>query len=651
MKNIFKFSAIALLVAGFFTSCAKELSAPVQAPVNGKTHTFTLAFAENNTKVAVTEAGKTTWEVGDEILIHGAGETNKTIVTLKAEDILADGKKAQITFSGIEPYDRSSDRGYTSVYYAQYPASASKQSGDFFYYADFVETNDFLMAAYNVDSTFVFYNLTGVITFKADGNFNSYKFKGNNGETVGYTQLRSRLANKADAPVLEYKYSASGDLTEIEGTAVPGELNHICLPLGTDFTGGFTITLCKNGRELYTATTQTAVKVDRNQILSVGDITDKLVELPAPETNDHTSAIALERAVDLSAEGSANSYIITAPGVYKLPAVKGNSTEKLPMLFDAEILWESYSNAEEVEANSVIAAIDYEGEWVVFKTPDALKPGNALIAAEDFKGNVLWSWHIWIPATPIETNTYGISTHKLMDRNLGALVAADTTSKITGEMLGLAYQWGRKDPFVSVGSIDATTPAKVAGIARTKNAESNDPGVAMTVAETIANPTVFVNRKGDWNAEPDNNLWAEEKTIYDPCPPGYKVPASSEVDIFASDATIDNIKGWAYDATKSHTFAVGEPATVFPIGGYLNYSGSYDKPGERVKIYHAPSVSQYAPAVYVYAGPTFKPQEGQRRAVAGNVRCVTIEGEAVQNLKFGLREGEEANLTAAFDST
>ena len=110
MKTIFKVSVLALMGAALLASCAKEFD---YEPVQKETKTFTLTFAQPDTKVAVTNEGKTTWEVGDEIMIHGGTDgAERQKVTLTADDISADGKKATITFD-INPYDRTAD-GYLS---------------------------------------------------------------------------------------------------------------------------------------------------------------------------------------------------------------------------------------------------------------------------------------------------------------------------------------------------------------------------------------------------------------------------------------------------------------------------------------------------------------------------------------------------------
>ena len=277
MKNIFKLSALAVLAVGLLASCQeKEIAAPEVAL--GETHTFTLTFAQPDTKVAVTEAGKTTWQAGDKILVHGETSSDRAVVTLAASDISADGKTATISFSGVRPYDRSSDRGYTSTFYAQYPAEIST-AGSLYYYAKFDKTNDFLLAGYNEGDKFILYNMCGVISFKSDGDFDSYTFSGNNDETVGYTLLASRLAGKGadNEPVLEWKYShTSGPLTTIDGVATPGKTSFVCLPLGADFTQGFTLTLKKGDAEVAKLVTTNPVNVERSKILPLGDITEKL---------------------------------------------------------------------------------------------------------------------------------------------------------------------------------------------------------------------------------------------------------------------------------------------------------------------------------------------------------------------------------------
>ncbi len=97
------------------------------------------------------------------------------------------------------------------------------------------------------------------------------------------------------------------------------------------------------------------------------------------------------------------------------------------------------------------------------------KAGNALIAAYDdekCEGNILWSWHIWVPGTGVDPeagaieyyhyswDASGIHTNEyipgrlVMNLNLGALAESPKQSGVLDhDTYGMLYQWGRKDPF------------------------------------------------------------------------------------------------------------------------------------------------------------------------------------------------------------
>ena len=628
MKNLIKISVLALAATALMVSCTRETNFEEQQPAEKVVRTFTCTFAQpTDTKISVAEDGKTAWKVGDEIMIHGGTDGKlRQKVTLTADDISADGKKATITFE-MEPYDRT-DAGVVSKFYAQYPASLVPE-GNMYYECRFTATNDFLMAACDVEDTFVFYNLCGIISYKVNGEFDKVAFVGNNEETVGYSnvyQARVRLESGKDAPSVNYNKpgNGSGDplpmkafeaAVDLEGT------NYIFLPAGAKFTGGFSFKFYDGDELVKIATTETAVEIGPGQLLALGDISDKLEDYVVPTTSDHKSEIT--NATDISAQ-QANCYVITAPGAYKFPALKGNSQEEAGNVFGAEIVWESCNNAEEVVAHSVIAAVDFEDNWMYFKTPDTLKPGNAVIAAKNFDGKIIWSWHIWIPSTAIETATYGLFNHELMDRNLGALVAAKSGEAAPVESFGLTYQWGRKDPFVSPAATSGSANAALAGTA---------PALAeatITVGESIANPTLMGHtNSGDWLPSPDNTLWKNDvKTIYDPCPAGYKV-VSRDKNQPLMNADITTVTGWNVDLANL-IISVGDPAAAFPIAGYRDDYGpnEYAKVGVRV-AYWTSYASSDAVGYHLNwrpgdSTPSFKLGEtGKSRGAY--VRCMKLE--------------------------
>ena len=376
------------------------------------------------------------------------------------------------------------------------------------------------------------------------------------------------------------------------------------------------------------------LKLDDNK---TGEIRTGTVNVVKAGTEEivQTIKVAQLPAIDeagpknLSKKGAANSYIVTEPGDYKFWAVQGNSGIAVNPA-TVEVLWETWNNAEEVTANSVIATVRLDGSYVVFATPETLKPGNAVIAAKDAAGTILWSWHIWVPATEIVTADYGIYPAPMMDRNLGALVAATADAEAPVESFGLTYQWGRKDPFPGPKAAKSGDNATVAGVAvSTKPGNGTSAESCMTVEEAIANPTVLgFTQNGDWlPAElADNTLWQNEvKTKYDPCPPGYRVPARDTESAFHS-SDLSAAAGWNENAGQ-YWFALGEPQAVFPFAGYRDdYSpGGMTHAYDRA-VYWTAYASQAAKGYYVNvrAGSAHaRAEAGKSRA--GSVRCVSAE--------------------------
>ena len=632
-----------LAAMAFIPSCNGDM--PEQAGPDGvgragEPMTFTCVIASNpDSRVSISDAGKNTWEPGDRIVVHGerTGAGQSATVTLKASDISADGRTATITFSGVTPYDRT-DKGYTSNLYAGYPADAVRMDEHCYYYTNFHSTNVPVMAAYNDGDTFVFHNLCGVISFKVSGDFDSCEFCGNADETVGYDYFRTYLVQQASGtPRLDYSYvnesdgGTSGPLTSISFpvTADGSTVNYIGMPLGADFTGGFTFKFFKNGQKVKVAKTQKAVNVGRGKLLPLGDITSRL-EDPSPE-EAHESAIDLSKATDLGATQTANCYVITSPGSYKFKAVKGNSKTSVGSVGGVALVWETCGNATAPEKNSIISAVDYEDNWICFNTPPSLKPGNALIAARNSDGAILWSWHIWIPQTQIGSDTYKLSTHKLMDRNLGALVATSRSGTAEPESFGLLYQWGRKDPFIGSKAIGSNSVAGFTGTAMTT-------GGQLTLAESIAGPTVYASpgSNTDWCSTTDADYWGDtsgSKSIYDPCPEGYKVPRREDAaGLFSAD--LNGGSNFSYDSSLGR-YTVGDPIMVVPLCGYRETSGGLTHANDRSIIWNAHHDSSYPYAgysQYVYYDTAIQSKTwSQTKARAGSLRCMWEEETPFEN--------------------
>lgn len=227
--------------------------------------------------------------------------------------------------------------------------------------------------------------------------------------------------------------------------------------------------------------------------------------------------------IALGEKETANCYVVPRAGSYYFPTTKGNSQQSVGEAVSAEVLWETFGTADKPEAHSLIAEISYKDGFVAFSTPECYQEGNALVAVRDAEGNILWSWHLWFTSAHLagERQTYENVIEEMMDRNLGALTS------FTGEDLscGLLYQWGRKDPFPGNASLREGKQAVLSTETPSPVLSSASTG---TIAYTIAHPTTFVGSASqpyDWMYEADGGLWGDEKSIYDPCPPGWKVPS------------------------------------------------------------------------------------------------------------------------------
>ena len=172
--------------------------------------------------------------------------------------------------------------------------------------------------------------------------------------------------------------------------------------------------------------------------------------------------------------------------------------------------------------------------------------GNAVIAvydktnpnAEDAK--VLWSWHLWCTATPkileFVTSIYTGNNYKVMDRNLGATA----TKAYLGTVQGLHYQWGRKDPFS--GSLTYDGIRTILYDVRSGQGVYKYSDERVTAGQAISTPSsLYSPRRGlggeSWctkttelkylwgNPDGEQDAFPKEtlKSLYDPCPYGYKV--------------------------------------------------------------------------------------------------------------------------------
>ena len=345
----------------------------------------------------------------------------------------------------------------------------------------------------------------------------------------------------------------------------------------------------------------------------------------------YTATINLEEksnVVDLSENGTANSYIISAAGSYKFSTVKGNSSESVGAVASAEVLWETFGTNVTPNKGDLVKNASYSDGHIAFQTADTFKEGNAVIAAKDASGNILWSWHIWLTDQP-QGQEYYNGAGTMMDRNLGA------TSATPGDVgaLGLLYQWGRKDPFLGSSSISKSTIASstITWPLAVKSDQSNG-----TIAYATANPTTFIKYNSnnyDWyytgSSSTDNKRWTESsKSIYDPCPSGWRVPDGGDNGVWAralgSSLSFDDSSLW--DSTNggmNFSSKFGSASTIwYPASssryygsGSLNYSGV-------IGYWSASPNSDTAYLLYFKSSGSVSPSYAQSRAVGYPVRCL-----------------------------
>ena len=302
-----------------------------------------------------------------------------------------------------------------------------------------------------------------------------------------------------------------------------------------------------------------------------------------PHPYDVQAKLNISSATDLSSYASANCYIVSNVGLYKFKAVIGNSSESVGAIASASILWETFGTSETPEYFDLIKGCCYSDGYIVFETAETFKEGNAVIAAKDGEGNILWSWHIWMTDQPT-CNEYYNNAGVMMDRNLGA------TSATPGDVgaLGLLYQWGRKDPFLGASSIRSNSLAT--STITWPSAVFSDP-TRGTIAWATAHPTTFITSRSynwDWyytgsSSYTDRSRWRSEKTIYDPCPAGWRAPSLANRSIWVAAINSGSPFECYYDNINegiNFSAKFGSAASIwYPASGYRDVDGCLEGVG------------------------------------------------------------------------
>lgn len=297
-------------------------------------------------------------------------------------------------------------------------------------------------------------------------------------------------------------------------------------------------------------------------------------------------AILPNEDVDFSA-APANCFIATKPATrYLFDAYTGGTSTPLATA-SVEVLWQSridlikYLDLRDGKASFYLEeAVDDDDEPL-----GTVYAGNALIAARDAAGDIIWSWHIWVTNNDPTANTITLNGKTLMNINLGAECNSEgekDADKILGSY-GMFYQWGNKNPLV--GPFSWNFSGNEDGAMYDIDEERIDLGYTASTATTgnsawsTANPATIVTGSADndydWLYDShDDTLWSTtHKTENDPCPAGWRVPDSS-VYATLTIAAADDALPWQ-EAQQMYGWHLEDMATgtehFFAAAGRRNY--------------------------------------------------------------------------------
>jgi uncharacterized protein (TIGR02145 family) len=271
------------------------------------------------------------------------------------------------------------------------------------------------------------------------------------------------------------------------------------------------------------------------------------------------------------------------------------------------------------------------------------KTGNAVVKIYRTDNNkIIWSYHIWVtnPVQTWENTKQTAGTYIFMDRSLGATEAANS---LAGR--GLLYQWGRKDPFPggTTGTAGyAALASKFEGMPGSKDAGSktvSSSNVDGAIIESILNPARFYSTKssGNWLPALRNDLWnsaAGDKTIYDPCPAGWRVPVRSGTSDsndyspwkgFASTSSEDKWGAWTSGSNGGGMILSNDynEKAYYAAGGYRYHGDGAPNNGGYNGTWWTSSVTDsFIYTLYINYNGAIELDKANFRAYGYSVRCV-----------------------------
>ena len=337
------------------------------------------------------------------------------------------------------------------------------------------------------------------------------------------------------------------------------------------------------------------------------------------------------RPKDLSAAGVANCYIVTEGGWYSIEPKRPDGTAVQGSA--ADWVWSSGSG--------LVSGVHFSAGRIVFQTSG--NAGNAGIALTNDAGEIVWSWHIWMAQAPAEQTVNG---RTFLDRNVGA---TEFDGALVGS-LGVYFQWGRKDPFPHPASF--TNNARPASFIYHDNyaygtirPEDHDAREVMSVKWATQHPTTFIRKADyevdepeedvlDWLFRSHHNLWGNtteqgydvskvcRKTIYDPCPPGWRVPDACDFEgIAMSQTQLPYCVNIVYSGTKTARYPAGGTFDGDSYSGAGTYGQVYTNTPYFWNFDYGASYFDGVSCTSIYLAGTRR-TTSELRCQANPVRCI-----------------------------
>ena len=301
----------------------------------------------------------------------------------------------------------------------------------------------------------------------------------------------------------------------------------------------------------------------------------------------------VESYTDLSALNSANCYVIAAPGNYTFNAdiagngrLPHNTTGSTIMGVDPknlmqdgkkyaiDWLWASGKSFDDAGTgltdaqvvSKIINSVGLTGDnaqvsigLAAGSTLQTLS-GNVVLAlyevnSDGSAGKIVWTWHLWLgrPETrhfkfPATSDGYQFTNEDwiMLDRNIGA----ETNTLGNPRSTGLFYQRGRKEPMIGFGEADGSTTWTSNQIPTYRNtaifgdkanwkadvnySNYNTLSEPMSLVDNIPydNTSVYYYAWNSASEVSETSIANDTKSMFDPCPAGYRLPTTREWDNF-----------------------------------------------------------------------------------------------------------------------